>query len=155
MADETSPLLLVRHADAGDRSLWEGDQDLRPLNERGLRQAEITGRALRRFAPARILSSPAVRCVQTVAPLAEALGVEIEIVDELAEGRTTEALALLDGTPMALGSHGDVLPKLLGVLAGHLDGVDIGRGFGKSAAWVLDVNRAGKAVSARYIEPTA
>lgn len=153
MTDETAPLLLVRHAEAGDRNLWDGDQDLRPLTELGRRQAEATGEALRPFAPTRILSSPAVRCVQTIAPLAEALGVEIEIVDELCEGRTTEALALLDGTPMALSSHGDVLPKLLAALAGHLDGIDTTGGLHKSAAWALDVDRSGKVVAGRYIRP--
>lgn len=153
MTNETAPLLLVRHADAGDRSRWDADQDLRPLSEQGRRQAESIVGALRAFSPVRILSSPAVRCVQTIAPLADALGIEIEIAGELREGRTTEALALLDGAPMALSSHGDVLPKLLSALAGHLDSVQTGDGFEKSAAWVLDMNPSGKVVSARYIRP--
>ena len=65
---------LVRHARAGKRGEWEGDDRLRPLDERGVRQAQglveqLSGRELRR-----ILSSPYVRCVQSVEPLAEARG---------------------------------------------------------------------------------
>jgi phosphohistidine phosphatase SixA len=154
MSDPT-PLLLVRHADAGDREKWEGDQDLRPLNKNGRRQADGIVDALLGFAPARILSSPAVRCVQTVGPLAAALGVTVEIADELREGRTTQALRLLDGTAMALSSHGDVLPRLLVALTSHLGLRDHEAGFGKGAAWVLDVGADGKVVAARYVAARA
>ncbi|HUP86378.1 MAG TPA: phosphoglycerate mutase family protein [Acidimicrobiales bacterium] len=150
----TTPLLLVRHADAGDRDLWTGDQDVRPLTAEGRRQADAVRDALAQYAPARILSSAAVRCVQTVEPLATAVGVSIEIADELHEGRTTEALALLDGRPMALSSHGDVLPELLVALAGHLDAVAArGDGFGEGAAWVLDVGDDGVVTGGRYVSP--
>lgn len=151
----TAPLLLVRHADAGDRSAWKTDQDLRPLTDRGQRQAEGIAARLQAFAPARILSSPAVRCVQTVEPLARALGVAVEIADELHEGLTTEALRLIDGTPMALSSHGDVLPELLAALTRDVDGVSRDPSFEKGAAWVLDVEPEGRAVTAHYFPPTA
>jgi 8-oxo-dGTP diphosphatase len=150
----TTPLLLVRHADAGDRDAWTRDQDLRPLSDRGRRQAELLRDALAAYAPARILSSVAVRCIQTVEPLAAAAGVAIEVVEELHEGRTTEALALLDGTPTVLSSHGDVLPRLLVALTSHLDILDrSGDGFGKGAAWVLDVGDDGVVTGGRYVSP--
>ncbi len=108
---------LVRHARAGHRETWPGDDDrLRPLDERGQRQAEglVSQLAERDFT--RILSSPYVRCVQSVEPLAEARGLHIETVDSLAEG-AGEAAALelfrsLDA-PAVANVHGDLAEALL------------------------------------------
>jgi 8-oxo-(d)GTP phosphatase len=111
-------VLLVRHASAGKRKRWEGDDRLRPLDERGRRQAEGLVAALARFHPTRILTSPSVRCTQTVEPLAAALGLAVEGTDELAEGAGREqALGLargLEGATAVLCTHGDVVEELLG-----------------------------------------
>ena len=109
---------LVRHARAGHRESWAGDDDrLRPLDERGERQAEglVAQLAERDFS--RILSSPYIRCVQSVEPLAAARGLDVEAVDELAEG-AGEAAALelfrsLDAPAVAC-VHGDLAGALLG-----------------------------------------
>ena len=78
---------LVRHARAGHRATWQGEDDsLRPLDERGRRQADALVAQLADREFARILSSPFARCVQTVEPLAEARGLPVEAVDSLAEG---------------------------------------------------------------------
>ncbi len=61
-------LLLIRHASAGDRDDWVGDDRLRPLDGRGRNQASRLPELLRDYEIARVLSSPAVRCVQTVEP---------------------------------------------------------------------------------------
>lgn len=112
------PLLLVRHARAGRRESWAGDDRLRPLDKRGHRQAEALVAALARFGPERVLSSPYLRCTQTVEPLAAALGLTVEEADELAEGAGRErALALLSrlGTETAvLCTHGDLVEELVG-----------------------------------------
>jgi broad specificity phosphatase PhoE len=112
------PLLLVRHATAGNRRRWKGDDRLRPLDERGRRQADELVGQLRPFAPERVLSSPYVRCVQTVEPLAAVLGLPVEESPELAEGAgRRRALALLrelEGTTAVLCTHGDVIEDLLG-----------------------------------------
>jgi phosphohistidine phosphatase SixA len=111
------PLVLIRHASAGDREMWSGDDSLRPLDERGWGQAEGLVAALGPYDIERVLSSPALRCVQTVEPLASHLGVEIEERLELMEGASREeALALvgeLRGSPAALSTHGDVVFELL------------------------------------------
>lgn len=78
-------MLLVRHASAGDRAEWQGDDRLRPLDEKGTQQAEALVAALDRFPIDRILSSPAVRCVQTVEPLARARNLKVEEVEQLSE----------------------------------------------------------------------
>jgi 8-oxo-dGTP diphosphatase len=75
-------LLLVRHAWAGDRTEWKGDDRLRPLDERGLRQAQDLVAALERFTIDVILTSPYARCVQTVEPLAAVRGLDQLVVDE-------------------------------------------------------------------------
>ncbi len=78
-------MLLIRHGSAGDRAAWDGDDRARPLDERGLRQAASLVELLAPYAIDRILSSPAVRCVQTVESLAHARELAIEVREELAE----------------------------------------------------------------------
>lgn len=80
-------VLLIRHASAGDRYEWEGDDRLRPLDERGRRQANQLVELLEQYEITRLLSSPFLRCIQTVEPLAQARGFDIEIRDELSEER--------------------------------------------------------------------
>jgi phosphohistidine phosphatase SixA len=80
-------LLLVRHAWAGHSDQWDGDDDLRPLDERGQEQARAVVSLLEPYEVERILSSPATRCVDTVVPLAAACGLDIEIRDELGVAR--------------------------------------------------------------------
>jgi broad specificity phosphatase PhoE len=102
-------LLVIRHARAGKRSEWEGDDRRRPLDERGTRQARDLVDAVASFEISRILSSPYDRCVQTVAPLAAARGLVIEQRDELGEeqqGVAGVALARsLLAEPVALCVH--------------------------------------------------
>ena len=76
-------ILLVRHASAGDRDAWQADDRERPLDKHGRTQAK---ELVDRLAPYRvdaILSSPAVRCIQTVAPLARARRLELDVRKEL------------------------------------------------------------------------
>jgi 8-oxo-dGTP diphosphatase len=103
-------LLLVRHASAGDRELWEGHDHERPLDERGLRQAEALVDQLAGFTIERVLTSPALRCTQTVEPLATARGLALEVLDELAEHRHThdgaDLVRELAGSPLVVCGHG-------------------------------------------------
>jgi 8-oxo-dGTP diphosphatase len=108
---------LLRHARAGSRADWAGDDRLRPLDARGRRQADALVIQLAGWELTRILSSPYVRCVETVVPLAEARGLTVEPVDALAEGAGSgAALDLLRGgtAPVAACVHGDLVEDLLG-----------------------------------------
>jgi phosphohistidine phosphatase SixA len=120
-------VILLRHASAGDRDEWHGDDRLRPLDKRGRKQAERLRDVLLAHDVKRVLSSPYVRCTQTVAPL----GLDIEPDDRLAEGAppkaTLELLADLDGAVAC--THGDVIEALLG------------RNLRKGGAVVLDGGR--------------
>lgn len=128
-------VLLLRHARAGERAAWTGDDTLRPLDDRGLRQA-LALRDLARRAIGRIVSSPYRRCVETVEPLAEALGIPIELDDRLAEGASPQlALALLAELDGGLAcTHGDVIEAVLGY------------GLRKGAVAVTDVGPDGAVV---------
>ena len=106
--------VLVRHGSAGDRYEWAGDDRHRPLDKKGRRQAEKIAEALAQEDVRRVVSSPAVRCVQTVEPLAAAFGLEVELDDRLAEGGGGSARALVDETGVVACTHGDVIYELLG-----------------------------------------
>jgi phosphohistidine phosphatase SixA len=103
-------LLLIRHGSAGDRAAWEGDDRERPLDERGLRQAEALVELLKSYELERILSSPAERCRQTVEPLAYARALAIDLQEELAEEHQgtagAELVRSLAGTNAVACGHG-------------------------------------------------
>jgi phosphohistidine phosphatase SixA len=111
-------ILLVRHASAGDRFQWEGDDRLRPLDERGRRQANELVELLEPYEATRLLSSPSVRCIQTVEPFAQARGLDIEIRDELSEGRQNVAgpalLGSLHDVDAVLSCHGGLSEAVCG-----------------------------------------
>lgn len=81
------PLVLLRHASAGSRETWVGDDRERPLDDRGVRQARDLVALLADLPLTRIVTSPYRRCVQTVEPLAAARNLEVELRDELGEER--------------------------------------------------------------------
>ena len=125
---------------------WVGDDFQRPLDDFGQIQAEAIGEALASRPVQRILSSPAVRCVDTVVPLGRALGLRVETADELAEGSSVgDAFDLLRSLASAEGdcvlcSHGDVIPGLIWVLAQYgLDIPELGR-CKKGSIWELEVS---------------
>ena len=79
------PLILVRHASAGHKADWPGDDGSRPLDVQGAADARALARLLACFAPtARVISSPALRCIETVRPFAVAFGGTVEAEARLA-----------------------------------------------------------------------
>ena len=103
-------LLLVRHAWAGHSDQWDGDDELRPLDERGTQQARALVSLLEPFEVERILSSPATRCVDTVVPLAASRGLDVEVRDELRDQRQgldgPGLVHSLAGAPVVVCGHG-------------------------------------------------
>src|SRR5262249_2974790 len=91
-----------------------GPDHLRPLDERGRRQAAELVELLRPFGLRRVISSPYVRCVDTVVPFAAALGVPVEEDDRLAEGASSGAEELLQEDGVLACTHGDVVSDVLG-----------------------------------------
>ncbi len=147
-------VLLIRHAKAGNRDEWTGDDRLRPLSRSGLRQAEALVEQLRDEPIERVLSSPYVRCMQTVEPLAAGRSRRVELTEDLAEGAGAEPFQRL--LPVlgdaALCSHGDVIHDVLRWLEHR--GVTVDGGLAKGSTWVFDLV-CGEVVSARYLPPPA
>jgi 8-oxo-dGTP diphosphatase len=104
------PLLLVRHASAGDRAAWEGDDRDRPLDERGRRDASELVARLESLRIEAILTSPYRRCLETVGPLARARLLEVDVRKELGEEQQgDEGIALvrsLAGRDVVVCGHG-------------------------------------------------
>lgn len=149
-------LFVVRHADAGHRDGIARPDDLRQLSERGLREA----RGLRdQFAEAgveRLLSSPVLRCRQTLQPLADRLGIAVETDERLAEGQGASGpLALvkeLSHTSAVLCSHGDVIPELLDALAAGGTRLRDELRWQKASAWVF-TRDGDELAEGRYLPP--
>ena len=80
-----TPLVVIRHALSMRRKEWTGDDADRPLTRDGRAQAARMTGLVAAWAPARVVSSPSRRCRDTVAPLADALGVELELEPCLSE----------------------------------------------------------------------
>jgi 8-oxo-dGTP diphosphatase len=150
-------LFLVRHGHAGRRDEWDEPDRIRPLSPRGRRQAAGLVDLLSDRGVARVLSSPYLRCAETVEPLATELGLVVEESPELAEDTpTVDAVALLrrlGGAAVVACSHGDVIPEVLDVFAAE-DGLDLPAGYpyAKGSTWELETE-GGRFVRARYLPP--
>ena len=96
LAIAVSSVHLIRHAKAKNRRDVDQPDELRPLTKRGRREAEAIAERLREEPFAKLVSSPYVRCVQTLEPLAVALELPIETTELLGEGsrRRTGVLEL-------------------------------------------------------------
>ncbi|MDT0351243.1 NUDIX hydrolase [Pseudonocardia charpentierae] len=160
----TSMLLVVRHAKAGSRDSWDGDDGLRPLSTAGRKQAQQIAELLPLYGPDRIVSSPQVRCRDTVAPLAEALGLEVAPEPLLSESSyvddpdaTLERVRELTAQPgvTVVCSQGGVIPHVIAALTQEATvSVDVDVDdvpSKKGSVWVLGL-RDGALVSADYVE---
>lgn len=158
----TGTVLLVRHATAGDRNAWKGDDRVRPLDENGREQAQELVRLLSRFEVQKLVSADYLRCVETLKPLADSIGLEIEEEPLLSEtgfpGHEREAIELV----RRLGDHDDavavcsqrqVIPDLVQVLA-DTDGIELPDSIRqkKGSVWSLSFEGE-KLVAAEYFPP--
>ncbi len=119
-------VLLVRHAKAGKRENWAGDDDLRPLSSAGWHQAEALRALLPLFAPSRVHAAPRVRCVQTTQGVADDLRTTVRREPRLSEegywpDPDAGLVRFLDitattGVPV-VSSQGGVIPDLVSKLA--------------------------------------
>lgn len=147
-------LYLVRHAKAGSRRDWDDDDRLRPLSNKGWRQAELIAQRLAAVGVAELRTSPYLRCRQTLEPLGRL--VDLEVLDEpaLAEGGPFEAvLELLEQLPdgAVLCSHGDLIPDTMVALARRGCRIDSEPDWRKGSIWVLE--RTGGVVESAVVWP--
>jgi 8-oxo-dGTP diphosphatase len=143
---QTVPCILVRHASAGRKSDWPGDDRARPLDTRGAADAEALAPLLHCYGPARVISSAAERCVATVAPYAVLTGTKVGIEplftadkragDQAAADRASEIVG--DGIPTVICAHRENLPVLLEAACRRLGSAQpVGPPLRKAGFWVL------------------
>jgi 8-oxo-(d)GTP phosphatase len=123
MRRKTRALVVLRHGAARSRSAWRGDDVERPLLRSGLEQAARVVPMLAAYDVTRVVSSPALRCLQTVRPYVETTGWEIDTKRKLTEERaTSEGIAALVTSLLeakagtALCTHRPVLPLVYDAL---------------------------------------
>lgn len=131
---DTWPLVLVRHAHAVPRSAWDHPDDtIRPLDAAGTARADALVPVLAAYGVTRVVTSPSERCLATVAPFAAASGAKVRTRHALSEegyaDDPDEAIRRLHrvlerGRPVAVCSHGPLMPALVDLLHGHADDAD-------------------------------
>lgn len=155
-------IVVVRHGQAEPKKDWTGPDGLRPLTPRGRRQAERLGEVIR-GRPDRILSSPALRCSDTVGPLADVQGVAVEITEALAtdggDGSIELCLELANSEPagalIVLCTHRETMMRMLPGLSARSGGKFSRRLPGaKGGAWVLAFED-GRVAEVDYRPPAA
>lgn len=149
-------LFLVRHAKAGSRSKWDGDDHERPLSANGRVQADRLAERLAPLGPSVLLSSPYLRCVQTLQPLGARCDLEVTSEPRLAEGTPFEAaLELLAEVPdgAVLCSHGDLIPDTMAALERRGCRILGEPDWRKATVWCLERTATGDFSSAEVWPP--
>ena len=165
----TAALVIMRHASAGDKHDWDGDDLLRPLDRKGQAEALALVPLLACFDPVRIVSSPAVRCTETVAPYAAHIGAPIEVDHALTVPDRAQAFSartspdhpvtdvarlLADGVPTLVCAHGENIPQLLGGACEYLGAKPPSDpSLPKAGFWVLQAGESTLAGLERYELP--
>lgn len=152
-------IYLVRHARAESRSGWTDGDSTRPLTEAGHRQARAIADGWSHGHPVAVRSSPRLRCVQTVEPLAERFGLQVEIEPLLEEDTPFElVLPVLEAAPeeTVWSSHGDVIPAVMDALLRRGLVLTGSAGALKKGAMFVLHRGNGSFTTAEYVEaPTA
>ena len=151
----TLPLILLRHASAGAKQSWPGDDLDRPLDAEGAAVSDELALLLSCYGSGRVITSGAERCVATVRPYAVMTGAKLEIDPALTVGHrdggpgrddpadaATGLVARITagGLPAVVCAHRENLPPLLAAACAAL-GADppAGAPLRKGDFWVLHV----------------
>jgi len=157
---DTVPIILLRHASAGSKRTWHGDDLARPLDPGGAADAERLAPLLACFGSCRVISSPATRCVATVTPYVALAGTTAETDAGLTAGPESGPgvnLLKLAGRivdqdqPTLICAHGENLPVLLAAICARLAASPpAGPSLRKAAWWVLHVAKGTLIAADRY-----
>lgn len=151
-------IYLIRHAKAVSRSTWTGTDNDRPLSDDGRAQALTIGEEWSGDTPVAVLSSPRLRCRETVQPLADCFELELRVEPTLDEDTPFErTLAMLEEAPdgTVCCSHGDVIPAVMDALVRR--GLELvgSRGALRKAAMFVVHRENGRFVRAELVDPPA
>lgn len=149
----------MRHGRAGSKERWHGDDRLRPLTRRGRLEAEALAERLGPLEVSRIVTSPFVRCVQTVEPLASVLQLSVEASGALEPDAGDAAVSLVrelasSTAPgrVVLCTHRETIESLQRALSDDRGGFSPDGAHEKGSVWMLRCE-AGDVVSAAYLPP--
>jgi broad specificity phosphatase PhoE len=148
-------IYLLRHAHAGSKKAWRGPDARRPLSAAGRREAAGLVPQYRDRPVATILSSPALRCQQTVQPLADRRRLPVGLEGRLdVDAEAEEAAALLrpDLDDVVLCTHGELIGQLLGLLRARGAPIDQDARWPKGSTWLLRLN-GDQVAEATYLPP--
>ena len=153
---QTGTIFLLRHAAAGNRDKWMGEDQKRPLTKKGRKQSELVSKSLAAKEIERIVTSPYERCIETVKPLAKRIGAKLEISEALGEGPDIDAAyELVDslvGQNTVLCSHGDVIPAVMNRLMWAGLTLDSRFYCSKASVWEVGVDSV-RLTTGKYISP--
>ena len=154
-------LIVVRHGIAIAKRRWDGADARRPLTASGARQARLLGARIGRYRPDEVISSPTLRCRQTVEPVATRAGVAVQDSELLAVDGGARAIQLVRrlvrtrpaGATIVLCTHREVLVEALPALAAEF-GVRLGHRppGAKGSYWSLRF-RGKSLVNVKYSHP--
>jgi 8-oxo-dGTP diphosphatase len=148
-------LYVVRHAKAGVRSAWTDPDHERPLTRRGRKQAQRLVERFQGLEIERILSSPYLRCIQTLEPLGEARGLPVEPAPALREGASVDELLVAVESwrdrPTVVCGHGREIESMIDRLEAEGATIEGARGIAKGSVWVLDRDGGERVVAAHYL----
>jgi 8-oxo-dGTP diphosphatase len=122
----TFAIIALRHGKAVPPSSWDGPDSTRPLLHRGVEQADSVAAGIAAFAPSKLISSTATRCLATIAPTSELAGIPVELTHDISQdaheyGRAqvekVVAKRIAKRRTAVLCSHGPVLPEIIGEVA--------------------------------------
>jgi broad specificity phosphatase PhoE len=148
-------IYLLRHAHAGNKRAWRGPDARRPLSDTGRREAAGLVPQYRDRPVATILSSPALRCQQTVQPLAEDRHLPVDLerrLDVDAEAEQAAALLRPDLDDVVLCTHGELIGRLLGLLRARGAPIGDDARWPKGSTWLLRLS-GGRVAEATYLPP--
>jgi 8-oxo-dGTP diphosphatase len=159
MPADTKTVLIVRHGTAGRKKRYKGDDRNRPLDKHGRAQAELLVGQLMAFGPTTLYAADRLRCVQTIEPLADELGLSIAVESSLTEEAYSDnrkkarqrvmAIAKDSGVP-AISSQGKVIPDLIQWWCARDHVRPAKSRNGKGSTWVLSLYD-GKLIAADHI----
>jgi 8-oxo-dGTP pyrophosphatase MutT (NUDIX family)/phosphohistidine phosphatase SixA len=124
----TVPLIVVRHGKAVPATSWDGPDAHRPLLHRGQAQAKSIAGGIAAYKPAKIYTSTATRCIQTVMPLVGLTGMALKESPKLSQEKWSPSGELVerfvgrrfeDQTAVVMCSHGPVIPQIVAEIVSH------------------------------------
>jgi len=157
---DTTPLILLRHGKAISREEWEGDDGDRPLAQLGQQQSKRMHALYHPFGVTEIHTSDAVRCYETVAPIARTMSLNLVYWTELSEYAfekdkkaainvvndiiESEARAMVCG-------HNPVIPGIVAKFIGKKNFKELDHGLLPGEAWILH-HKEGEIVAIDWVQ---